>query len=103
MTGRDEDDWSAMFSALASDQRRALVQYLTEAGDRTTVAEVVDHLLDGDRGSARDERTRLITKLHHVHLPKLDAVGVVEFDPERRTVEKGPALDAAVELVIQGE
>lgn len=39
--------------------------------------------------------TRVQTALHHLHLPKLAAVGFIEYDPERRIVDPTEQLDRA--------
>jgi hypothetical protein len=38
--------------------------------------------------------TRIRTALHHVHLPKLDEVGFIEYDSEHQLVEPTARLDS---------
>lgn len=37
--------------------------------------------------------TQVQTALHHLHLPKLEAVGFIEYDPERHIVKPTELLD----------
>ncbi|WP_210424898.1 ArsR/SmtB family transcription factor [Halorussus halobius] len=81
----------ALFEALADQQRRRILAYLDDCeGDAATVADLTDGIAPGvDAASASSdsgddastgERERVATRLHHVHLPKLAEVGLVEFD-----------------------
>jgi hypothetical protein len=70
------------FSALADAGRRYLVRYLDRNGS-TSLSTLGEHL-----AAERDETTlvsvtptqrrRATVRLHHVHLPKLEAAGLVE-------------------------
>ena len=42
---------------------------------------------------ARDVATDPLVGLRHVHLPKLDAEGVIEWDREENRVRQGPAFE----------
>lgn len=69
------------FDLLADDLRRELLRELVAAGpDARLRLEAVASAVgpEGDRAVALE--------LHHVHLPKLDAVGAVEYDPDRNVV-----------------
>lgn len=81
----DGDDVSldAVFSLLADRRRRLVLRYFLDAP--TTVASIDDlvdvlHEVDGD--PAADLRLHL----YHLHLPRLEAAGVVDFDPGRGVV-----------------
>lgn len=91
------DDYSAV---LANDHRRTIVEIVAEE-DRSlprrllagwTVAEAEGVPLD-----ALPERSidRAEVKLHHVHLPKLDEIGVVDYDVEENRIEPGEEIAAA--------
>ncbi|WP_232702358.1 DUF7344 domain-containing protein [Halobacterium wangiae] len=75
---------------LASARRRTVVSYLA-AHPRGAVP--FDELLaiavesEYPTTGPRTHRVRVTTDLHHVHLPKLDAAGVVTYDPVAGTVE----------------
>lgn len=75
-----------VLAILAAEQRRLTVDDLTKTilkyNHQTTVTEVSGEVLEQVRQS-----------LHHVHLPKLAAAGVVEYDPERHLVEPTEQFD----------
>ena len=49
---------------------------------------IVEHNHHTPPTEAADETvTQIQTDLHHVHLPKLDRAGFIEYDPERQVVE----------------
>lgn len=83
---------------LASDRRRSVLDALEGRAapvELTTLAETVVSRETGG-SDVDDERVeRVAVSLHHVHLPKLDDVGVVQYDPDTRRVEPvGPVPDA---------
>lgn len=99
-----------LFDSLASQARRSLLDTLwaddTEsatleslairqaAGPGQSPAEVTD---------ARHERAR--ASLHHVHLPKLDTAGLIEYDTDRGTVtplDHPARRDSGVRAAIEG-
>lgn len=87
---------------LADRRRRELLGELRGGSDETAAIDaVVDRLHSarpvaaGERDAARE---RLAIELHHVHLPKLAAVGVVAYDTDRGTIEYRP--DEQVERIL---
>lgn len=81
-----------VFDVLSSRRRRNVIHALRDAGGETTVGDLSRQLAawendheDVSSVSAK-ERKRVYTALRQTHLPKLDEVGVVEYDPDRGTV-----------------
>lgn len=75
----------AAFAALSDPYRRAIVaSLLRREAAVVDDGELVDQLVDRVEGI--DDRNRAVTELRHVHLPKLDAVGVLEYDPRDNVV-----------------
>lgn len=71
-----------VFDVLSDQERRHVCAYLLDVKpDVLTVGDMVADLADDET-----ERRRLATALHHEHLPKLEATGVIEYDPRSRTV-----------------
>jgi DNA-binding transcriptional ArsR family regulator len=75
-----------LLSAVANEQRRAILASLTEASENTLEYDaLVDRLADlfhdedGGRPSD-DERLRARIVLHHAHLPKLAEAGIIEYE-----------------------
>lgn len=78
-TGRKDE----FLIALADDQRRAVLSYLRDSsGGSASVSELSD-AVGGTIGPASNEDA---VRLHHSTLPRLDAVGVVDFDARSGTV-----------------
>jgi hypothetical protein len=78
----DLDDYLRL---LADGRKRRLLQSLLDAdGSPVSVAFADAH-----------ERARL----HHIHLPKLDDAGLIDWDPRDDIVVRGPAFDEVVPLL----
>ncbi|MFW5911105.1 MAG: DUF7344 domain-containing protein [Halolamina sp.] len=94
------------YRALASTERRRLLQYLLD-GEERTVDEIATVLVgwevseSGTIGGPED-RNRTLLGLHHVHLPMLDDAGLVAYDRDRGTVRIEPLDPTTVELVDRG-
>jgi hypothetical protein len=93
---------------LSSSRRRAVLYYHLDPetrerapDDPVSLDRLVDYLAEREFGAdpADDDRTSLHTSLVHAHLPKLDDAGIVDYDPEARTVRyhDNPVLWACVE------
>lgn len=85
-----------LFECLADPSRQRVVRHLREHGRSSVddLAAAVAGAADEDR---RVERTRL--GLHHNHLPKLEAAGVLEYDQASETVRPTDRIEAADALV----
>ncbi|QCC55923.1 hypothetical protein DV706_11405 [Natronorubrum bangense] len=73
----------------------------------TLVERVAEHIQNGDQ-SADEHRQRVRTALHHIHLPKLDACGMIVHDTETNQVRKttgepGQELLATIESYVTRE
>ena len=74
-----------LLDALANVHRRRLVVSLLEEDSVNADRFVSQEIEYGER-----ERDRLSIGLYHVHLPKLEAVGFVDWDRDTGTVARGP-------------
>lgn len=88
-----ESRLDAVFDVLASERCRALIGHLV-AEDALTVEDLAARLAEGAPG--------IRTQLHHTYLPKLEDVGLVEYDVEGnrvrlRSTPEFETLYAAVE------
>lgn len=89
-TGRpsnESDDLSRLFDVLAHPHRRAAFAVLRNGGWLSLDALARAVLARRDVTAAGDDRPPLATvrlQLHHTHLPKLDAAGVITYDAEDR-------------------
>ncbi|WP_449405118.1 DUF7344 domain-containing protein [Haloplanus rubicundus] len=86
---RDPDDtvWDVVSALLARPYRRHVLVAVAECDGPLTVEELAVEL----RGVVDDERT-LPTSLHHIDLPKLDALGAIEYDRDGRAAEPSDRL-----------
>lgn len=73
-----------LFDALADEQRRWILFSLLERGGSINIDSPPDGL----------ERESLIVERRHVHLPKLDKYGFIEWRRNERVVEPGPRFEA---------
>lgn len=75
----------ASFDALSDPCRRSLCRYAmrTETGP-VTRDELTDYIADRATETATTDldRRAIAMELHHVHLPKLDETGMIEYDPQ---------------------
>lgn len=81
-----------VFDVLSSTRRRHVVHALAANGGEMSVGALSRQLarwendLPADRDVTAKQRKRVYTALRQSHLPKLDEVGVVDYDPDRGTV-----------------
>ncbi|TYL40729.1 hypothetical protein CV102_03290 [Natronococcus pandeyae] len=77
-----------LYEVLSNVQRRQLLFALLEETPQSDSPKELETLPDA-RGTGEAERV----EHRHVHLPKLDAYGFVDWSPETRRVERGPQFD----------
>jgi hypothetical protein len=90
------------FALLDQYERRCIIHFLREAeSDHVSVSEVARHLQEQD--PTPDDRDELAIALHHTHLPKLAALGALDFDARSETVRyNGDELvESLLELALQ--
>lgn len=79
-----------LFESMSHPSRRRILFFLEERRD--DAAAPVDALFDDGRDDA-------FARLYHVHLPKLNDAGYVDWDSEAGTVSRGPAFEAVEPLL----
>jgi DNA-binding transcriptional ArsR family regulator len=90
--GVDPAVLDAAFRAQSDATRRHLLEYLDERGDAVAVSDLAEDLAtaldDGGASACAPDGEAVSLNLHHVHLPKLEATGLVEVaeGPTGRTV-----------------
>lgn len=80
-----------IFDILSNKRRRCALFYLQQQTDPVELGAVVDHVTawQYDQSLATldaDKRRRVYASLHQVHLPKLDAAGVIDYDSDGGTI-----------------
>ena len=75
--------------ALANVHNRHVLRYFDESDHtKATVTDLAEDLATEGRGPFRDDPRRAKIHLHHASLPKLDDLGIVDYDPKTGVVRK---------------
>lgn len=87
-----EPSLDIIFEILKNSRRREVIKYLREKGERVSLGELAEHVAAVENGITMKElsssqRKRVYVGLYQCHLPKMDDVGVVEFNQDRGHVE----------------
>lgn len=88
-----------MIDALAHGRRRNVCEVLSAAGREFLSLEAMSERVAARRENRTDvpaDAQTVKVELHHVHLPKLDEAGLLEYDHETNTVyyETDPVVEA---------
>jgi hypothetical protein len=75
-----------VFDALADRQRRKLIRYLLKCDPPISTTEIADALQTRNRAPPVEKHRELRISIHHVHLPKLDEIGILDYDPGAKQV-----------------
>ena len=74
---------------LRNDRRRLALESLRADENEATVRELAELIATHETGEEpppRDKRQSVYVSLHQTHLPMLDELGIVEYDPEEKDV-----------------
>ena len=78
------------FEVLADRHRRRVIRRLRAAGGTATLDQLIESVVD-EVDAAASQRPELVrVQLHHVHIPKLRDVGLVEWESGGQTVRYRP-------------
>ncbi|WP_458191021.1 DUF7344 domain-containing protein [Haladaptatus sp. NG-WS-4] len=94
------------FDLLADKWRRHLLYYFADTTAHTvTVDELVTHLIHRVDTAASLGKKQVTIELRHKHLPKLAAVGVIEYDSQEKAIHYfwGTELDEVVAFAARME
>lgn len=95
----DDVTVDALFDVLSIERRRIVLGYLLRQDGPVEVEELIDHVVaesqSTDDTQSDDVRLQVFLNLHHVHLPKMDDVGLADYDRDRETVELTDAARGA--------
>lgn len=81
-----------MFEILKNSRRRLVLDYLQGREGRVKLSDLADRVTAAENETTVDsitstERKRVYVGLYQFHLPKMDDMGIIEFDQDRGTVE----------------
>ena len=84
-----------VFTILSNSRRRHVVDLLAESGGETAFRALTDGVAsrEADGPVGYDQRKRVYVSLRQSHLPRLADAGVIEYDPDRGTIEATELLD----------
>jgi len=80
----------AAFEVLADRYRRGIIRRLRASGGTATIDQLVDSVLEEVDTTASPGPQVVRVRLHHVHIPKLRDVGLVEWDADSGAVHYRP-------------
>jgi hypothetical protein len=88
-----------IFGTLSNQRRRCAIHYLKGADGPVSVRELSEQIAAWENDLPLEEvtpkeRKRVYTALHQTHLPMMDRLGVVDYDPDRGTVSLTDAVEA---------
>jgi predicted transcriptional regulator len=86
-----------MFELLGNSRRRHVIEYLSEHREPTDLGSLARHVAARENDTNLEEvttaeRKRAYTSLQQTHLPRLDDVGVVDFDKDHGVVRPSEQL-----------
>lgn len=91
--GVDRDDHRAdvLVELMANQRNRHIIRYLRTHGpsqvELSTLVQAVQQAESATHTENSDERrTRVTIDLHHCRLPQLADVGLIDYDPDSRTI-----------------
>jgi hypothetical protein len=105
---RPELGSNELFDVLGNQRRRYALHYLlNKSGDSVDLKEVSSQVAAWELGEdpaelSYDDRKSVHTAMHQYHAPKLDEIGLIEYDAQRRVVrvtERAQDLNIYVEAV----
>jgi len=81
-----------LFFTLSNERRRHALECLRERGGTVAMRELVREVAARERDVAPDDltydqRKSVYVSLRQTHLPKMDTLGIVEFDPDAGTID----------------
>jgi hypothetical protein len=94
---------SEIHNVLRNERRRQAIEYLRECDRTLTVDELAKYIATLETGESpppHDVRKSVYVSLHQTHLPKLDELGIVEYDLRSKELE---LTDRATEVEMYME
>ena len=95
-----------VFEILKNSRRREVIHHLREQepGDRVSLGELAEHVAAIENDTTTDaltssQRKRVYVGLYQCHLPKMDDMGVVDFNQDRGHVALAPQSECLTEYL----
>lgn len=96
---------SEVHDLLRNDRRRQVIKQLQRTVGSTTLREIAESIAEKETGESpppKNIRQSVYNSLHQTHLPKLDDLGVINYDSDRKTIrlnETARTVDIYMEVV----
>ncbi len=104
---KGELDESQIHNVLRNDRRRETIRYLRQTGDSLAVDDLAEHIATLETGESpppRNVRKSVYVSLHQTHLPKLDDLGIVEYDQRSKELvlnDRAREVEVYMEVVAE--
>jgi hypothetical protein len=101
--GAEPLDEGTIHDVLRNDRRRLVIESLRDGEGVADVSDLAERIATRESGSdppPSNKRQSVYVSLHQTHLPKLDDLGIVAYDPDDRAVE---LLDRVEEIEVYME
>ena len=102
-TERADLDAGEIHDILRNDRRRLAIKCLREQDGPLSVRDLSEEVATRETGESpapRDKRRSVYVSLHQTHLPKLDELGIVDYDTDEKEVH---LRDRAAEITTYME
>jgi hypothetical protein len=93
-----------VYDLLRSERRYTLLSVLREKDGSVTIGELADRIAteeSGENPPPRRVRRSAYVSLHQTHLPRLDNIGVIDYDTENSLVRLDDRADELYEYVYR--
>ena len=89
---QDELTQDLVFDILSSPRRRYVLYYLRKIDEPVALNDLAEHVAAWENETTVDElsdqeRKRVYVSLYQTHIPKLDSVGIIDYDQQSGLVE----------------
>jgi hypothetical protein len=88
---KEQPSRDEIFEMLSNERRRCVIYYLQQQRGPVAMRSIVEYVAAWQndkpvRAVTSRERTCVYSALHQTHLPKLDSVGLIEYDRDRSEI-----------------
>lgn len=97
-------DIEDLLHILSNRRRRYVLSYLQRTDDTVVeLSELVDWVMTREAEFENDQHETVATTLHHIHLPKLAEVGLIDYDAPSNTIryDRHPDREQLVTLAAE--
>lgn len=97
-----------VFEVLKNQRRRDVLRYMRAAEGSVSLSEITEQIAawENDKDVSQissSERKRVYVGLYQIHLPKMDAMGIISFNKPRGIIELEEDLDVLYKYLDRGK